>query len=96
VEVEFRISSVVLGARVFIVFPSVEIRKDEDRDEYPVELIRFSFVVDIELDNDSRDSEYVVGACVYSMVFPVVPARIDDDAKDDGSIELATVSGGID
>jgi hypothetical protein len=50
-------SSVVVGPRVFIVVPSVDISKDEDRDEYPVELIRFSFLVDIELDNDSLDSE---------------------------------------
>jgi hypothetical protein len=57
VELEFTSSSVVVGPRVFIVVPSVDISKDEDRDEYPVELIRFSFLVDIELDNDSLDSE---------------------------------------
>jgi hypothetical protein len=79
-----------------MVVPSVDISKDEERDEYPVELIRYSFVVDIELDNDSLDSEYVVGACVYSIVFSVVPVRIDIDAKGDDSIELATVSGVID
>jgi hypothetical protein len=52
-----RISSVVVGPRVFIVVPSVEIRRDEDKDEYSVEVIKFSLLVDIELDNDSLDSE---------------------------------------
>jgi hypothetical protein len=37
--------------------PSVDMSKDEDEDEYSVELIRFSFVVDKELDMDSADSE---------------------------------------
>ena len=57
VKVEFTNSSVVVGFRVFIVVPSVDISKDEDKDDNSVELIRFSFVVDIELDNDSVDSE---------------------------------------
>jgi hypothetical protein len=48
---------VVVGPRVFIVVPSVEIKKDEDKDECFVEVMKFSFVVDIELDNDSPDSE---------------------------------------
>ncbi len=43
VELEFTSSSVVVGRRVFIVVPSVDISKDEDRDAYPLELIRFSF-----------------------------------------------------
>jgi hypothetical protein len=50
-------SSVVVPVTVVIVVPSVDMSKDEDRDEYSVELIRFSFVVDRELDNDSLDSE---------------------------------------
>jgi hypothetical protein len=50
-------SSVVVGLTVFIVVPPVGISKDEDSDEDWVELIRFSFVVDIELDKDSLDSE---------------------------------------
>jgi hypothetical protein len=57
VEVEFTNSSVVVGPRVFIVLPSVDMSKDEDRDEYSVELIRFAFPVNIELDNDSLNSE---------------------------------------
>jgi hypothetical protein len=36
VELEFTSSSLVVGPRVFIVVPSVDISKDEDRDEYPV------------------------------------------------------------
>ncbi len=50
-------SSVVVGRTVFIVGASVDISKDEDREEYSVELIRFSLVADIELDRDSVDSE---------------------------------------
>jgi hypothetical protein len=57
-------SSVLVPLTVVVVMPSVDMSKDEDRDEYSVELIRFSFVVDRELDNDSLDSEKVVGACV--------------------------------
>ncbi len=64
VEVKSTNSSVVVGPTVFIVVASVDSSKDEDRDEYSVELIRFSFVVDIELDTYSVDSEEVVGACV--------------------------------
>ncbi len=50
-------SSVLVPLTVVVVMPSVDMSKDEDRDEYSVELIRFSFVVDRELDNDSLDSE---------------------------------------
>ncbi len=57
VEVKSTNSSVVVGPTVFIVVASVDSSKDEDRDEYSVELIRFSFVVDIELDTYSVDSE---------------------------------------
>ncbi len=57
VDVKSTNSSVVVGLRVFIVVPSVDMSKDEDRDECSVELIRFSFVVDIELDKYSIDSE---------------------------------------
>ncbi len=64
VEVEFTSSSVAVGPTVSIVVPSVDISEDEDKDAYPFEFIRFSFVVDIELEKDSLDSEYVVGACV--------------------------------
>jgi hypothetical protein len=50
-------SSVVVPVTVVIVVPSVDMSKDEDRDEYSVELIRFAFPVNIELDNDSLNSE---------------------------------------
>jgi hypothetical protein len=96
VEVKSTNNSVVVGPIVFIVVPSVDMSKDEDREEYPVELIEFSFVVDVEVDNDSMDSEYVVGACVYRIVFSVLPVRIVDHAKGDDSIELGTSSGVID
>ncbi len=56
-EVKSTNSSVVVGPTVFIVGASVDISEDEDRDEYSVELIRFSLVADIELDTDSVDSE---------------------------------------
>jgi hypothetical protein len=65
VEVDSTNGSVVLGPTVFIVVPSVDMSNDEDKDVYSVELIRFSFVVDIEFDTYSVDSEeVVVGACV--------------------------------
>jgi hypothetical protein len=64
VELKFTNSSVVIGPSVVIVFPSVDMSKDEDKDVYSVELIRFSLVVDIEFNTDSVDSEKVVGACV--------------------------------
>jgi hypothetical protein len=35
----------------------VDINDDEDKDEYLVELIRFSFVIEIKLNNDSVNSE---------------------------------------
>jgi hypothetical protein len=92
VEVRSTNTSVVVGLSIFIVVPSVDTSKDEDGDEYPVELIGFSFVVDIEVDNDSPDFEYVVGACVYRIVFSVVAVRNVDDAKGDEWIKLATVS----
>ncbi len=57
VEVDSTNGSVVLGPTVFIVLPSVDMSDDEDKDVYSVELIRFSFVVDIELDTNSVDSE---------------------------------------
>jgi hypothetical protein len=57
VELEFTSSSVVVGPTVFNVVPSVDMSNDEDKDMYSVEPIRFSFVVDIELDTDSVDSE---------------------------------------
>jgi hypothetical protein len=57
VELEFTSSSVVVGPIVFNVVPSVDMSNDEDKDMYSVEPIRFSFVVDIELDTDSVDSE---------------------------------------
>ncbi len=57
VEVDSTNGSVVLGPTVFIVVPSVDMSNDEDKDVYSVELIRFSFVVDIELDTYSVDSE---------------------------------------
>ncbi len=47
VELKFRNSSVVIGPSVVIVFPSVDMSKDEDEDVYSVELIRFPLVVDI-------------------------------------------------
>ncbi len=72
--------------------PSVDTSEDENRDEYSVELMRFSFVVDIELDTDSVDSEYVVGASVYRVVFSVVPVGIVDNEKTDDSVEVPTVS----
>jgi hypothetical protein len=89
-------SSVVVGIKLFIVVPSVDTSKDGNRDEYSVELIRFSFVVDIELDTDSVDSEYVVGACVYSVVFSVVPVGIVDNGKADDSVEVVIVSDVVD
>jgi hypothetical protein len=84
VEVKSTDSSVLVGVTVFIVVPSVDMSKDEDKDEYSFELIRFSFVVD------------TLGACVYSIVFSVVPVRIVDDAKGNDSVELAAVSDVID
>jgi hypothetical protein len=39
VEDEFANSSVVVGPIVLIVVPSVDISKDEDKDEYFVEVI---------------------------------------------------------
>ncbi len=57
VEVKSTISSVVVGLRVFIVVPLVDIGKDEDREEYSVELIRFSIAVEMELDKSSVYSE---------------------------------------
>jgi hypothetical protein len=39
VEVEFADSSVVVGPIVFIIVPPVDISKDEDKDEYFVEVI---------------------------------------------------------
>jgi hypothetical protein len=49
------------------------------------------------------DSELVVGACVYRIVFSLVPVETVDesewnvgDAEDDDSVELATVSIEID
>jgi hypothetical protein len=39
VEDEFANSSVVVGPIVFIIVPSVDISKDEDKDEYFVEVI---------------------------------------------------------
>jgi hypothetical protein len=89
-------SSVVVGIGLFIAVPSVDTSKVEIRDEYSVELMRFSFVVDIELDNDSVDSEYVVGACVYRIVFSVVPVGIVDNEKADDSVEVPTVCDEID
>ena len=50
-------SSVVVGFKVFIVVPSVDITNGEDDGEYSVELKRFSFVVCIELKTDSVDAE---------------------------------------
>jgi hypothetical protein len=55
--VKSTISSVVVGLRVFIVVPLVDIGKDEDREEYSVELIRFSIAVEMELDKSSVYSE---------------------------------------
>ncbi len=89
-------SSVVVGIGLFIVVPSVDTSKDENRDEYSVELMRFSFVVDIELDTDSVDSQNVVGACVYRIVFSVVPVGIVDNEKADDSVEVPIVSDEID
>jgi hypothetical protein len=80
VEVEFTSSSVVVGPTVSIVVPSVDISEDEDKEEYSFELIRFSFVVDIELEKDSVDSEYVVGAVAF-----------DDDMAFVSRLELCTV-----
>jgi hypothetical protein len=42
---------------MFVVIVEVDINDDEDKDEYLVELIRFSFVIEIELNNDSVNSE---------------------------------------
>jgi hypothetical protein len=57
VEVDSTKSSVLVRLMVFIVFPSVDISIDEDKDEYSVELRTFSFVVEIELIKDSLGSE---------------------------------------
>jgi hypothetical protein len=42
---------------MFVVIVEVDINDDEDKDEYLVELIRFSFVIEIKLNNDSVNSE---------------------------------------
>jgi hypothetical protein len=89
-------SSVVVGIALFIVIPSVDTSEDENTDEYSVELMRFSFVVDIELDADSVDSEYVVDASAYRVVFSVAPVGIADNEKADDSVEVPTVSDKID
>jgi len=72
-------------------------------DEYSAELIRFSFVIETELNNDSVDSELVVSACVYKIVFSVVPVETVDesewnvgDGEEDDSLRVATVSVVID
>ncbi len=93
VEVEFTNSSVVLGPRVSIAAPSLDVSKDEGKDEYWVALRRFPFVLEIEVNKDSVDFEKVVGACVYSIVFSVVAVRIVDD---DDCVEPAMVSDVID
>jgi hypothetical protein len=54
VEVEPTDSSVLAPLTVVIVVLSVDRWKVEDKDEYSVELIRFSFVVDRELNKDSE------------------------------------------
>ncbi len=64
VELKFRNGSVVIGPSVVIVFPSVDMSRDGDEDVYSVELMRFPFVVDIEFNTDSVDSEKVLGTCV--------------------------------
>jgi hypothetical protein len=86
-----------------VTIVDVDISNDEDRNEYSVELIRFSLGIEIELSNNSVDSELVVGACVYRIVFSLVPVETVDesewnvgDAEDDDSAELATVSIEID
>jgi hypothetical protein len=40
-----------------VTIVEVNISDDEDKDGYFVELMRFSFVMEIELNNDSVDSE---------------------------------------
>ncbi len=52
-ELEFTNGSVVVGPTVFIVVPSLDVSKDE----YSVALKRFPFVVEIEFNKDSVDSE---------------------------------------
>jgi hypothetical protein len=94
--VKSTISSVVVGLRVFIVVPLVDIGKDEDSDEYSVELIRFSVAVVMELDMSSVYSKEVVAVCVYSIVFSVVPVRSVDDDRGKDSVGVATVSDVID
>jgi hypothetical protein len=94
--VKSTITSVVVGLRVFIVVPLVDIGKDEDREEYSVELIRFSIAVEMELDKSSVYSEEVVAVCVFSIVFSVVPVRSVDDGKVNDSVRVATVSDVID
>jgi hypothetical protein len=54
VELEFTNSSVVVGPTVFIVVPSLNVSKDEDKDEYFVALRRFPFVLVIEVNKDSE------------------------------------------
>jgi hypothetical protein len=40
-----------------VTIVEVDISDDEEKDGYLVELMRFSFVIDIELNKDSVDSE---------------------------------------
>ncbi len=42
---------------IVVTIVDVDISDDEDKDEYLVELMRFSFVIEIEVNNDSVDSE---------------------------------------
>jgi len=77
---------------MFVVIVEVDINDDKGKDEYFVELIRSSFVIEIELNNDSVNSERVVGASVYSIVILVVTVETVDHVEDNDSVELATVS----
>jgi hypothetical protein len=40
-----------------VTIVDVDVSNDEDKDEYSVDLIRFSFVIETELNDDSVDSE---------------------------------------
>jgi hypothetical protein len=86
-----------------VTIVEVGISDDDDEDEYSAELIRFSFVIETELNNDSVDSELVVVPCVYRIVFSVVPVETVaesewnvGDGEEDDSLRVATVSVVID
>jgi hypothetical protein len=82
-----------------VTIVEVGISDDDDEDEYSAELIRFSFFIETELNNDSVDSELVVGPCVYRIVFSVVAVETVDesewnvgDGEEDDSLRVTSVS----